>query len=560
MSHQDVTSVAEESRLESLRPWPIPRWLLIALPSVIVTSLVLLPYLNKAFHIDDLTFLLQAKHILTDPLHPTAFEMVFHGIRGRNSEGMVSGPIMAILLIPSILSGGSERVAHLTQYLVLLIGLFSMASLALRLKLSTYKAALATLLLGCSPGVMAMTSTAMADVPAMSFGLLGMERLLAWKEQRKWWQGGAAGIALALAALTRPQLLLLIPIGALWMLDHETWSGPWQLWFRAFLRKTSLPFAIAIALIIVTTVLLRDPQVGRNMAGATVGWASRRFFNLKENMANLPLQWVLSFPLAIFWVVLHGRKFFYSVATLVAFLIGMELAMATRWVKWFWICVPATGLGLAVLVHVLTDAWRRRDHLQFVCGLWLLIALPAVVYHHLPIKYLVPSAPAMALIIVNKLDFSNRRRLIYQVAPILVACVILSVLIIRADAAQAEIGRRGGALIREKIAEYPDRKIWLDGAWGFQWYGMKAGAEPVATTPPYPESGDLIVVGPQSSLIGKLAPHRTRLYAKDYSSPGGRVMQNGAGFHSNPAGPLPWSWGKSSISKLEVFSIDPRGP
>jgi hypothetical protein len=560
MSRQVISSATQEARLESIRSLPIPRWLLAALPSVIVASLVLLPYLNKAFHIDDLTFLLQAKHILKDPWHPTAFEMVFHGVRGRNSDGMVSGPIMAILLIPTVLSGGSERVAHLTQYLVLVVGLFSMALLALRLKFSTYKAMLATLLLGCSPGVLAMTSSAMADIPAMTLGLLGIERLMAWKQEQKWWQGGTSGLALALAALTRPQLLLLIPIGALWLLDHETWSGPRRLWLRAFLRKKSLPFAIAIILLVLSTVLLRDPLAGRNMAGATVDWASRRLFNLNENIANLPLQWVLSFPLAILWVALHGRRFFYSILTLIAFFIGMELAIATRWVKFFWICVPATGLGLAVLVHLLADAWRRRDHLQFVCGLWLLIAIPAVVYHHLPVKYLVPSAPAMALIIANKLDLSNRRRTIYLMAPVLSACLILSMLIIRADAAQAEIGRRGGALIREKVAEYPGRKIWLDGAWGFQWYGMKAGAVPVTTTPPFPESGDIIVVGPQGSLIGRLAPFRTRLYTKDYAFPGGRVMQNGAGFHSNPAGPLPWSWGKLSMGKLEVFSIDPRGP
>jgi hypothetical protein len=33
----------------------------------------LIPFLNKAFTIDDTMFLLQAKHLLSDPLHPTAF-------------------------------------------------------------------------------------------------------------------------------------------------------------------------------------------------------------------------------------------------------------------------------------------------------------------------------------------------------------------------------------------------------------------------------------------------------------------------------------------------------
>jgi 4-amino-4-deoxy-L-arabinose transferase-like glycosyltransferase len=534
--------------------------LLVAVPAIVVAGLILLPFLNKAFNIDDLTFLLQAEHILKDPWHPTAFEMVFHGEKGRNSDGMVSGPIMALLLIPSILNGASEWIAHLTQYVVLVVGLLSLASLALRLRFSPIKAALATLLLACSPGVLAMTSSAMADVPAMSLGILAMERLYAWKEEGRWWQGAMAGLALALAALTRPHLLLLLAVGAIWLLADETWKGAWLRWFRACLKKTSLPFVIALVLIAATTYLLRDPHAGRNMAGVAVDWASKRLYNLNENLANLPLQWVLSFPLAIFWVGIHGRRFVGSRLALTVFLVGIELALATRWTKWFWLCVPATGLGLAVLVDILVDAWRRRDQLQFVCGLWLVIAAPAVVYHHLPVKYLVPSAPAMALLVVRDLDLKQRLRTLYLVTPVVVACVLLSLLIVQADAAQAEIGRRGGQLIAERVHGSPDKKVWLDGAWGFQWYGMKAGATPMTTTPPFPQPGDLIVVGPQGKLTSKLAPHRTRLFVKDYNTRGGRVMQDGAGFHSNPAGPFPWSWGKSSRGKLEVFAVDPTEP
>jgi hypothetical protein len=473
---------------------------------------------------------------------------------------MVSGPIMALLLIPAILSGGSESIAHITQYVVLVVGLLSLASLALRLRFSPVKAALATLLLACSPGVLAMTSSAMADVPAMSLGVLAMERLYAWKQERRWWQGTIAGLALALAALTRPQLLLLIPVGAIWLLADEIWKGAWWHWFRAFVKGISLPFVIALVLLAATTYVLRDSQDGRNLAGTIVNWASRRFVNLKENLANLPLQWVLSFPLAIFWVGIHGRRFSRSSLTLVTFLVGVELVLATRWTNWYWLCAPATGLGLAVLVDVLVDGWRRRDHLQFVCGLWLLIAAPAAVYRHLPVKYLVPSAPAMALLIARDLDLKQRLRTFCLVTPIVAACVLLSVLIIEADAAQAEIGRIGGRLIAEKVNGGPHRKVWLDGAWGFQWYGMKAGATPMTTTPPFPKPGDIIIVGPEGKLTGKLVSRRTRLFVKDYNSRGGRVMQDGAGFHSNPIGPLPWSWGNSSLGKLEVFSVDSIWP
>jgi hypothetical protein len=46
-----------------------------AAPAMIVAMLVLVPFLGKAFTIDDTLFLYLARHALTDPLHPAAFDM-----------------------------------------------------------------------------------------------------------------------------------------------------------------------------------------------------------------------------------------------------------------------------------------------------------------------------------------------------------------------------------------------------------------------------------------------------------------------------------------------------
>src|SRR5689334_14322944 len=52
-------------------------------PPIVLAALVLLPFWGKPFTIDDVTFLLEAKHVLKDALHPAAFDMVFHGERIR---------------------------------------------------------------------------------------------------------------------------------------------------------------------------------------------------------------------------------------------------------------------------------------------------------------------------------------------------------------------------------------------------------------------------------------------------------------------------------------------
>jgi hypothetical protein len=61
------------------------RWPWVAL---ILAAVVLLPFVQKAYTIDDPVFLREAQNVLNDPLHPSAFEMVWasSAICGRVSR------------------------------------------------------------------------------------------------------------------------------------------------------------------------------------------------------------------------------------------------------------------------------------------------------------------------------------------------------------------------------------------------------------------------------------------------------------------------------------------
>jgi len=48
---------------------------LCSLPALILSAACLLPYLNKAFTIDDPVFLLQAQQMRKQPLHPMALDI-----------------------------------------------------------------------------------------------------------------------------------------------------------------------------------------------------------------------------------------------------------------------------------------------------------------------------------------------------------------------------------------------------------------------------------------------------------------------------------------------------
>ena len=74
--------------------------LLASWPALLVAFAFTLLFIDKAFTVDDPSFLRIAQHMLVDPLHPTAFDLVFHGRAVRASQG-VSGPVMPCLLYTS---------------------------------------------------------------------------------------------------------------------------------------------------------------------------------------------------------------------------------------------------------------------------------------------------------------------------------------------------------------------------------------------------------------------------------------------------------------------------
>src|SRR5690606_23936628 len=124
------------------------------------------------------------------------------------------------------------------------------------------------------------------------------------------------------------------------------------------------------------------------------------------------------------------------------------------------------------------SAIRRRDMVELGLAAWLFIMFPIAVYSHLPAKYFVPSAPAMALLIMRHAE----RGALLTRKPFAVLCAlgaIVGVLVIHADAIHGEVGREGGKVVARYVAR--GERVWFDGAWAFHWYASQAGAQPAHT-------------------------------------------------------------------------------
>jgi len=519
-----------------------------AWPGLLLATLLLLPFLGKAHAIDDVTFLLQAQHAVRDPWHPTAFEMVADGHRLRLSSSLVTGPLMAWLLVPCVLLGGAEWAAHLVQWLLVCVAVVSTARIALRIGLPRGAARIAGLLVASAPAVIGMATTSMSDVPAMAFAALGMERFLAWADERRPWQGIAAAVAFACAGLARPHALA-VPIVALLAPAMNSAPGR-RRWTAALPAVGSLVLAYAVML------ATADPAAAHGtFADAIRGRGVSPTW--RGNLAAFGCHWLAALPFAPPWLWARARRL---VADPWSWL-GVAVACAFL----LWIAVPkmhaplavATALAFVALADVLRDAWRRHDRLQLLLSAWLLPALATVVYIHLPCKYVLVSAPAAALLTARLLERKDSRLPAPVAAGVVIAGAALGLVIVLADADFAAAGRRAAKLYVVPAVQ-AGAHVRFYGAWGAQWYAMQAGAAVDAETDPDPAPGDVLVVSARTPGTTPRSLHGLEpLGEMGVASRFGQAMSktDDVGFYSNGYGYLPWTWRNASIERVTAWKV-----
>ena len=141
---------------------------------------------------------------------------------------------MAWLLVPCVLLGGAEWVAHLLQWLLVCVAVLCTVRIGVRIGLGSGPARIAGLLVAGAPAMVGMATTCMSDVPAGAFAAIAMERFLAWHEEHRPMQGAAAALAFACAGLARSHALAL-PLVALALLGGP---APWRRrWVDALPRE-----------------------------------------------------------------------------------------------------------------------------------------------------------------------------------------------------------------------------------------------------------------------------------------------------------------------------------
>lgn len=529
-------------------------------PAIFVAALLLLPFLNKPFTIDDPLFLREARHALVDPLHPADFEQVWNaGDRQKLSQYLLGGTLPAYVLAPVAALGGREWVAHLYQFLLLSGFLVASVSVARRLGCDRRQASIAGLLIASNPVTLAMAGTCMPDVMAMMFGMAGLDRLLLFREERRWGAGLAAGFLLAAAMLCRVSTAPLLLVAALLLMPA---TGKAAIGKRA--AEYLWPLGIATVVAAVFVSLNRGPAVHATVGAALQSLTSIR--NVPRNLVAFLCYQALTGPLLLYAVLSNGRKFAGVVAGLVALGVGLsKLTVSANLVLY---AVPAS-LGICFVMACVITAGSIRQASPGLRGcelrltvlpllVWLGCGMVALPYVHMAAKYLLPGVPAAALLIVLHGDRVRQRRYPLTVALLVALGWISGALIVVGDTTLASSQREAvEQLIVPRI--HRGLRVWAGGQWAFLAYAEDAGAKALANTPPLPEPGDTIVVSRLDyyGMLERLPIRRELLHTRTDPRCGVFVLnrQFRAGFYSIRFGYLPFAIGCGEVNAYDVYRV-----
>jgi hypothetical protein len=493
-----------------------------AAPALFLAGLLLLPFLNRPFTIDDPLFLREAKHALVDPPHPADFEQVWNaGNRQKLSEYLLGGTLPAYVLAPVAALGGREWIAHLYQFLLLGGFLLGTASVARRLGCEERQAGTVALLTGTNPVTLGMAATVMPDIMAMAFGIWGLDCVLAFRERQRWTIGMAATLLLAAAILCRATTAPLLVVAALWL-----WPKGWRaLW--------------PMALVLIPVVL------NRGTAAANAFETLTALRNVPRNLVAFLGYEALTGPVLLYALMTQRWRFALTVAGLA--IAGLALSPLQPY------AIPA-ALGIGFLLA----CWKIVKDPALV--IWMGAGLVALPYVHMAAKYLIPGIPAAALLVVFHGARTGNRRYPLAIAILIAAGWLCGALIVVGD---TTLGTSQREAVRRLIEPRLRRgiRVWAGGQWAFLAYAEDAGAKALANTPPLPQPGDEIVVS-RLDYYGKLnsLPIHVELLNTQFDRRCGVFVLNRpmhAGFYSIRFGYLPFAVGCGEVNAYDLYRVIP---
>jgi hypothetical protein len=545
------------------------------LPCLATLALLLLflPFVDKAFHIDDYAFMNLARMIGWNPLQALPVD---YDYTGRIIPQLLPYEITHPLLVPYFIKmvvalGGEGEIPLHVAFLVfpLLAGLSLIKLLRLFTAGGDRSSLLALLFFFSMPAVLVNGQNLMTDLPTLAFLLWGMA------SYGDWFSGGSrrscytGGVALTLAVFCSYQMLAFVPL-----------LGGYALYRRRVDRHLLLSLALPIVVLsawLLAVYLRYDifPLVKSRIGDSNASIGAEISKGLKtKNLINKSLATVSFFGASLLWLLpLHHllRR------SLMKFLAGLALLTP--------LCLLLTGglnsytllqqggvafflaLGVMALGTFVRIIRQRRSagepalqELFLFCWVLVVLAYVILLFPFGSARYIMPALPPALLLLTGGRDWLSG----VATRPTLMAVVLCGSLLFGLACATADYRFAGvyrefaGEVqqLRAEAGNNPD--VWFIGEWGMNYYLRKAGARYLHATSTAPRLGDYLVIPEMPPLWGPAEALRSRLdvaATREFRSPLPLRLFNRrsrAGFYAHFWGMLPFAFSREPD---EVFTL-----
>ena len=538
---------------------------------VLVTIMSLLPFITKAFNIDEPLFLWAARQIQSNPLDFFGFKVNWYGVEADMFSVNQNPPLVSyyIALIASLF-GWKETVLH-----------FFFLIPAMALSLGTYFLArsfcssphFAAILMVFSPVFLISSSSVMTDTMMLAFYVWAILLWLEGLKNESFPYLFISGVFVALSSLTKYFGITLLPLLLVFTLVKN----------RGFYYRLCI-FFIPVLLIIgyewLTYNLYNQGLFSDAAKYASDQWVLKPSHILDQTLTGLSFTGGCLLGLAFFAPMLWPRRTFLIVTTvLLTLLVSALLSMDTiggaklydemessgyrtgvRWGLVFQLALFISA-GIHVLILATTDLMRHKDAPSLLLFLWVIgtFIFSSYLNWTTSARNIFPMLPAAAILAIRRADYfykkpltSLRRQFLWPLLP----AALVSFMVTWADFSLANSQRSAAFSIGDELIGYQS-PVTFQGHWGFQYYMESLGYKAVDFRVE-PSSGNIMIVPINNTNTAWPNRDRFILTGKVEEQPLGwfSIMKKGwSGFYSSVWGPLPFAIGAVTPEKFAIFLV-----
>jgi 4-amino-4-deoxy-L-arabinose transferase-like glycosyltransferase len=564
----------------------------------LLTILFLLPFSDKAFHIDDPVYVWVAQQIHRNPLDFYGFEIYWQGAVcpvwafNKNPPGTSYFIALAASLV-----GWSERALHLA-FLVPAVGaIVGTYLLAKRMCPYPFTAALTVLV---TPVFLISSTQLMCDTLLLCFWVWGVVLWIDGLEQSRIVSLVAAGTVMAVACLIKYPGINLVLLLFAYSLCYRRSIGWWM-------APLVIPIAALAAYDLYTASLYGN---GNFTTAMHVGASALERTTFVNGLTALVFLGGCVSPVLFYlpWLC-SGRQLLAIGLVLILVVGGVPLLGSHRgldlkteegvvWLASIPIGVFACAGGL-ILGLATENLWKSRDSQALLLWLWIfgVFAFAGFVNWTINGRSILPLVPAASILLMRRIGnvrglftFNKAHSRVLAVLP----AAAFAMMPTYGDYRLANSARTAARELK-KIYSTETQQLWFRGHWGFQWYIQSEGAIPAGPrvaslqrggplvrrdrASPLLRSGDVLILPENNphvtgllilpakksevdiplpivagdrlhpAPLGQAGPlllvGETRVHTFPVSRFTTTSRKNGAGFYSNYWGPLPYAFGRA---------------